>query len=113
MYIREAKAPALVFERELFMVDAQKVEQGCLEVVNVYRVLCDIVAEVVRFAVGNSRLDAAAGHPYGETSRVMITTVVFRRELSLGIAGPAKLAAPYHQRIIQQPTLLQVDDQCC
>ena len=41
--------------RELFVIDAQAMENGRVLIVNVHRVLDDVVAVVVRFAVGDAR----------------------------------------------------------
>ena len=48
------------------MVDAQAVQDRGVQVVDVDRVLDDVVAEVVGLAVDDARLDAAAGEPDGE-----------------------------------------------
>jgi hypothetical protein len=48
---------------EALVVDAELVEEGGVEVVDVDGVLDDVEAEVVCPAVTVARLDAAAGHP--------------------------------------------------
>src|SRR5262249_15236345 len=68
-------------------------------------------AEVVRLAIDDARLDAAAGHPDGEAARVMIAAVVVARQLALAVDRPAELAAPDHQRIVEQAALFQVGDE--
>ena len=71
----------------------------------------DVVAEVVGRAVDQTRLDAAAGHPHREAARMVIAAVVGRGQLALRIAGAAELAAPDHQRVVEQAALLQIGDQ--
>src|SRR5690349_10213884 len=63
--VREAEAPPLEAEGQALVVDAEEVEEGRLEVVDVDRVLGHVHGEVIRGAVGDARLDAAAGHPEG------------------------------------------------
>ena len=79
-----------------------------MQIVDMDGILDDVVAEVVRRAVGHSALDAAAGHPDGETARMMIATVIVGRQLALAIHGAAELTAPNDQRVVQQAALLQI-----
>ena len=55
------------------MVDPHKVLNGCVKVVYVDRVLGDVVAPIVGFAVGDTALDPSAGEPDGKTARMMIS----------------------------------------
>lgn len=61
--IGEAEVAALEAVSELFVVDAELVEQGGVEIVYVNFVDLGVVAEFIGFAVGNAGFDAAAGHP--------------------------------------------------
>ena len=72
----------------------------------------DVVAVIVGLAVGHAGLDAAAGHPHGEAARVMVAAIVLAGELPLAIDGAAELAAPDHQRVVEQAALLEILDQC-
>ena len=56
MYIRQPEPPTLAFEGELFVIDAQQVQQRSLEIVDVYRIFGDVVAKIVGFAVGDTRV---------------------------------------------------------
>jgi len=56
-------------------IQAGQVEYSGLKVANANWVLGNIVADVVRFAVGTG-LDAGSGHPHGKGMRVMIVPVV-------------------------------------
>jgi len=79
----EALIEALEFHGEPLIVDAQAVHDGGVEFVDVDRILDNVVAEVIGFAVDDAALDAAAGHPHTEVSRVVIAAVVFFGELTL------------------------------
>jgi hypothetical protein len=51
--------PALVQERQFRVVDTQAVQDRCVQVVRVDRILGDVLAVVVGRAVGDSRFDAS------------------------------------------------------
>ena len=71
----------------------------------------DVVAEVVGLAEHEARLDAAARHPHGEAARMVVAPVIGVGQLALAVDGAPELAAPDHQRIVEQPALLQVLNQ--
>src|SRR4051812_42825112 len=76
MHIRESEIPSLKAVRQPLVIDAQPVQYRCIEVMNVDRVLGDVVAVVVCFAVDEARLYAAAGHPEGEAPAVVVAAVI-------------------------------------
>lgn len=65
---------SLVFEGKSFVVDAEAVEDGGVEVADVDGGLHDVVAEVVGFPVHPPRRDPAACHPHAETSAMVVPT---------------------------------------
>ena len=75
------------------------------------RVLRDVVAEVVGRAVNQARFHSAARRPERETARMMVAAKIVLLDFALGISRAAKLAAPDHQRVVEQPALLEVFDQ--
>ena len=77
-YVCQPVTTPLVFKCQFFVIEAHEVEDGGVEVMDVDGVLDDIVAEVIRLSI-DSGLDAAPGHPEGEASGVMVTSIVFRR----------------------------------
>ena len=89
---------------ELFVVHAEAVEDGRVEVVHVHFVFLCKVAELIRRTVDDPRLDPAAGHPNGEAVRVMITTET--GTTSLRHWRSPKLTAPDNQSLIQKSPLL-------
>ena len=61
MDVGETETPALKFVSEAFVVNAQQVEQGGVEVVNMHLVFAhDVGAEGVGFPIDPAALDAAA-----------------------------------------------------
>ena len=83
---------------EFFVVHAQKVQNGGMEVVDVAFVDGGFVADLVGLTVAHAAFHAAAGHPIGERVRVVIATR-FLRLLRHGQA--AEFAAPNDKRFVQ------------
>ena len=104
--VREPLVAAVVGEGEAVEVEAEQVEDRGVEVGDVAAVGDGVVAEVVGRAVGLAALDSAAGEPDGEAVGVVVAAV-----LALGAGGPAELAAPDDQRLVEQAALLQVGQQ--
>ena len=111
MHIRQAELSSLEAIGEAFVVDAEAVQDGRLEVVDVDRVLLRVEAEVVGAAEGHAWLDAAAGHPDRESFAMVIASVFFAIGSALRVRGAAELAAPDDKRVVEHAALLQVLDQ--
>ena len=88
------------------MVEAQKVQDRGVQIVNVDLVLDGRVSEVIGRAVGLAPLDSAAGHPGCETARAMVATLAV-----LAGGRPAEFAGPHDQGLVQQPSPLEVEQQ--
>ena len=99
MDISEAEVAALAAEGEAFMVDAELVKNGGVEIVDVNLVLNGVKAELVGGTVGEAGLHSTAGHPHCEAVRVMITTPGFSPHLRHRC--PAKFTAPDDEGIVK------------
>ena len=110
MHIGQPIVPALEFERQFFVVDAEAMQHGGVQIVDVNRVLGDVVAEFVGRAVGHASFDTAAGQPDAETAWVMVAAVVLPRERSLAINRAAELTGPDHECFIQETALFEILD---
>ena len=82
-----------------------------MEIVDVDRILDDVVAEIVGAADGDAGLDAAAGQPHRESARVMIAAEESRPVAVLVHRRPPELAAPDDERVVEQAALLEVAQQ--
>src|SRR5204862_8215008 len=112
VHVGEPEVAALILERQLRMLDAQQVKDRRLEIMDVDRVLLDVVAEFVGLAEGEAGLHAAARHPDREAARVMVASDVFPVvEIALREYRAAELASPDDQRVLEQPALLEVHHQ--
>ena len=74
--VGQTEVAALVAVGHPFVVDAHLVQDCRVEIVDVDRVLGNVVAEVVGLTVNRAALDAGSGHPFCVTARVMIAAVV-------------------------------------
>ena len=63
MDVGKAVVSSLITVGEFFMVDAEEVEDGGIEIVDVDRVLGDVVAPIVGLTVCDAAFYSTAGHP--------------------------------------------------
>ena len=75
MHVGQAEVAAGVAVGELFVVEAQQVQDRGVQVVDVDLVLDRLEAELVGRAVDVAALDAAAGQPHGEAVVVVVAAV--------------------------------------
>ena len=88
-------------------VEAELAQHGRVDVGHVVALLDGVEAQLVRRAVGQSSLDAGAGHPAGEAERVMIAAA----PSALDTRRAAELGPPNYDRLREQPALLQILEQ--
>ena len=111
MYISQPVSPALELKRKPLVIHAQLVENRGVQVVYADWILHDVISVIVSSTVYLSGPDAAAGHPDGEATRVMIATVVGWTEAPLAVHCATKFSAPDHQRFIEEAALFEIKDQ--
>ena len=97
MHIGEAEVAAIVTVGELFMVEAQLMENCGVQIVHVHFALHGVVAILVGVAVGETGLEAAAGEAHGKTIGVMVSP----RALILRVRCAAEFTTPSYDGIIQ------------
>src|SRR5690242_2211761 len=114
MNIREAEITALKTERKLFVIEAQQVEDRCLEIIDIHFISGDRETEFIRFTISDAFFDSSPGEKNGKTIRVMITAQnIAPGSSAFAERGASELAAPDDQRVIEQTTLAQVLNQSC
>ena len=110
--VGEAIVTALEFEGELLVIDAEKVEHGGLQVMNVDAILGDVKADLIALAVGYARLNAATSHPEREGVGVMVATPAWSIvEVALDEGSAPEFSAPDHEGVIEQAALLEIGDE--
>ena len=101
-----------VFVGEAFVVDAQSPEDCSVEVVDVHGIFDDVVGEIICLAIFKSRFESTARHPHGKATSMMVAPMVVLGQFSLRINGSSKFTSTDHDRILEQPTLFEILDQC-
>src|SRR5690348_11977021 len=101
MDVRETEIASLEAIGQTLVIDAQHVQDRRLQVEHRYRIGHHVVAEVVGLPENGSGLHAAAGHPHAEVAWMMVAPVIDLRQLPLAEHGPAELAAPDHERVVE------------
>src|SRR5262245_55404235 len=96
---------------ELRVVEPHQVEDRGMQVVHVHRVLNHVVAEFVRRADRDPFPDSCACQPHREGAGVMVAAQKARVVPLLVHWSTPELAAPYHQRRLEQPALAKIADQ--
>src|SRR5260370_13568170 len=82
--VGKAVIAALEAVGQLLVVQAEQVQNGRLEVMDVDRILDDVIAQLVSCAEGQAALDAAAGQPHGEGVRVVVAAPPLQAAAALG-----------------------------
>src|SRR5262249_33925221 len=110
MDVGEPVIAPLEAERQPGVSDAEAMQERGVEIVNVHRVLDDVVTIIVGGAVAHAGLKAAARNPHREAAAMVVAAVIRRRELALAVHGSAKFTAPDDERVVEQAALLEVLD---
>ena len=107
--VGEAEIAALETVGKLAVIEAELVEQGGVEVMDVDGIGDGGEAEIVRCADGGAGADTAAREPDG----VSIDEVVPSRRLlaAFGHRGAAELASPDDEGLVEEPAAFEVGTQ--
>src|SRR5262245_50601683 len=93
---------------QLVLVEAELVQDGGVDVAEVIGGFDGPQADGVGGADDLPALDAAAGEPQGEAEIVVVASLPV-----LGLRRAAELAAPEHERGVEEPAALEVLQECC
>ena len=108
MDVGKAAADTVVIVGELFVIEAEQVERGGVEIIDGDRGFGRLIAEIVGGAVGRAGLDAGTGEPAGEAVGVMIATLL-SGALRNGCA--AEFGDAHDEGVLQQAALVKVVEQ--
>jgi hypothetical protein len=103
MHIRQPYISAAETKCQFGVIDSEQMKHRGVEIVNQEFVLDDLVTVFVRRSVNRSTFYSATGQPETEPKRIVIAAI---RALCEG--SPAKLAAPHHERFVEQTTLPEI-----
>ena len=110
MDVRQSVSAPLVSISQPLMIDPQQVQQGCLEVMDVDRVLNNVVSQRVGLAV-HAGSNPGPGHPQCKTPGMMVPAKIVWLQFALAIVCSPEFSCPDHQRIVQQSPLFKVRQQ--
>ena len=101
MHIRQPKSPSLEFEVQLLMMYAHQVKQRSLKIVDMYRVLDDIVTKVIGHPIREPLFDTSTSHPERVATRVVVAAKAFMSQSALGVSCAAKFPTPDDKCVFQ------------
>lgn len=74
----QPEVEALEFYRQTTVVNAEKVQDSGVEIMDVNGIADDVVTEVVRFTVHEAALDTGPRQPVGEAAGMVIAAIIVR-----------------------------------
>src|SRR6185369_714330 len=104
VHVRESEVAACISEGQLLMVEAQKVKQCRVKVVNMNGLFHGLISKLVGGAVNVAPLHAAAREPHREAIGVMVSPGRFAgvaRFRQFDHRSSPELAAPDHDRFVE------------
>ena len=106
--IRKAEIAAVETEGEAFVVEAEKVEQSGVEIVDADAVDGGLEADFIGLAMVDTTADPGTGEPVGERVGIVVAAGF---TAFLGHGQTAEFAAPDHQGRVEQAALFEVFEQ--
>ena len=96
--------PASVAVGQALVVDAEQVQEGRVQIVDVHAVFHRLESEFITLSVAESAFHTGAGQEASEGVRVVIAASA----VGLQEGHATKLRCPYDQRVFQQTAFCQV-----
>ena len=94
--VRKPEVTTLEAINQILVVDTQKMQDSCLDIVDIYCVFGNVESVLVCHAVHMTRFDTCSCQPECETTSVVIAAVLFHLGVALCIGGAAKLSVFMH-----------------
>src|SRR5258708_30155035 len=105
MYVGQSSIDPIMPVNQLEVVDAQEMQNGCMDVVAIGR-LERFIGPFVALTVSHAPLDATAGEPVREREPIVVAPLA-----ALAAGHPAEFGRPQNDRIVQHPTRFQLVDE--
>ena len=102
MYIGQTVMSSLKFERQLCMIDTKAMHNCRVQIVDVDRILGDVVRKIIGRTIRNTRLDSRPSKPHREASRMVIASIIFGCQLTLTVDSTPEFSTPDDKRVFQQ-----------
>lgn len=108
----ETEVEAVDAVGEVFVVEAEGVEDGGLDVVDVDGIFDGVEAEFIGLSVGDAGFDPAAGEPHGEGLGVVVAALgAAERGAGFDHGGASEFAAPDDECVFEEAALFEVGDE--
>src|SRR5258708_26914181 len=98
-----ALRPAVVQECHVHVIEPERVENGCVDIMHMRSLFDGAKSDLVGCADVLAAFDSAAGHPHTESPGIVIASLALLIEWR-----SAEFTAPDDQRILQQPAGIQI-----
>ena len=107
LHVGQAAFEAVVVKGQSLMLQPEQVQDRRVKIMHCHNILHGLVAEFIRRAVGVAAFYPGPGKPRGEAVGIVVAPA------RPGLEGwhPAKLGAPDHERLLEQPALFHVGQQ--
>src|SRR5690606_1584756 len=86
-------------------------KHGSMEIMNMNRILDDVIAEVIGFPIDNTWFDTSSCHPNRKAFGMVVSAVIVHSHMPLTVIGPAEFSSPNHQGFVKKASLFQVCNQ--
>ena len=86
-------------------------QDGGLQIVDMHLAFGHAESQFIRGPMNVAAFETCSRHPDREATGMMVASVIGLGKLSLRVDRPSEFTAPNHQRVLEQPALLQIGDQ--
>ena len=94
--VSQSHVASCISVRQVLVVESKDVQNRCVQVVNVHRVVHRFIAKFVSLAICHAGYNTTSGEPEGKTFVVVISSVII-----LPVRSATELASPNDERIIE------------
>ena len=107
--VARATAPnaAAVMISQEFIVEAQEIEERCMDIPDRDRLLRCTKAEIIGLTGSGAPFDVAASHPHAEGMAIVVTSDI-GPDFPVHERCSSHLGCPHDQRFVQQTALFEV-----
>ena len=97
-----------MLEGKLFVIDAEAIQDGGVQIANMNRILDDIISEIVGLAIHRSSFYSSSGHPFRETLGMVVSSIIGFRERALAIDSATEFPSPDNESVVKHTPLFQI-----
>ncbi len=110
--VGEGEGGVVALERQLGVVEAEKVEEGGVVVVMAHGFSDGFVSKLIGFAVDTTGFETASGDPHSESVGVVIPSDDLPTSIMLNHGESPHFTAPMDNGGIEESACFQIHDEC-